>query len=234
MPANGRRDLIRLQKVKPYKMRLVQALAPANKVKSHNFCQEMQLKMEENDFVETPIFCDEATFHISGKVNVHNVRICGTGQPHAQIEQKRESLKVNVFCALFREKLQGPNFFTEATVTGDSFLDILENWLLPQLNTNYYDYLLQLDGAPPHFHMNVRVLLNHVLQQHWIGCAAKGDNHLLPWPLCSSDLTPCDFFLWGFVKDGIYLPPLPMSLKELHDRITHALQTITADMLYRV
>jgi len=37
-----------------------------------------------------------------------------------------------------------------------------ENWLLPQLNTNYDDYILQLDGAPPHFHRNVRVLLNRV------------------------------------------------------------------------
>jgi hypothetical protein len=38
----------------------------------------MQLKMEDNDFVERLIFCDEATFHISGKVNIHNVRIWGT------------------------------------------------------------------------------------------------------------------------------------------------------------
>jgi hypothetical protein len=49
----------------------------------------------------------------------------------------------------------------------------------------------------------------------------------------SPDLTPCDFFLWGFVKDSVYVPPLPMSLKDLRDRITHALQTITADMLHR-
>ena len=81
---------------------------------------------------------------------------------------------------------------------------------------------------------HVRVLLNRVLQQLCIGRSTKGDNHLLPWPPCSPDLTPCDFFLWAFVKDGIYVPPLPMSLKELCDRITHALQTITADMLHRV
>jgi hypothetical protein len=43
-----------------------------------------------------------------------------------------------------------------------------------------------------------------------------------------------DFFLWGFIKDSVYVPPLTMSLKELHDWITHALQTITADMLHRV
>jgi hypothetical protein len=36
------------------------------------------------------------------------------------------------------------------------------------------------------------------------------------------------------VFNAVYEPPLPMSLKELHDRITHALQTITADMLHRV
>jgi hypothetical protein len=50
-----------------------------------------------------------------------------------------------------REKVHGPFFFPDAPVTGDSFLDILENWLLPQLNTNYDDYILQLDGAPPIF-----------------------------------------------------------------------------------
>ena len=55
-----------------------------------------------------------------------------------------------------------------------------------------------------------------------------------PWPPRSPDLTPWDFFLWGFVKDRVYVPQLPMSLKELGDRITHAMQTITADMLHRV
>jgi hypothetical protein len=42
------------------------------------------------------------------------------------------------------------------------------------------------------------------------------------------------FSLGGSLKDSVYVPPLPMSLKELRDRITHALQTITVDMLHRV
>ncbi|KDR14555.1 hypothetical protein L798_11286, partial [Zootermopsis nevadensis] len=122
-----------------------------------------------------------------------------------------------------------------ATVTGDSFFDMLTSWLLPQLNTNYDDYILQLDGAPSHFHRNVRVLLNRVFPQRWIGrAAANGDDNLLPWPPRSPDLTPCSFFLWGFVKDSVYVPPLPTSIHELHDRITHALQVITAEMLHRV
>ena len=27
--------------------------------------------------------------------------------------------------------------------------------------------------------------------------------------------TPCDFFLWGYVKDQVYVPPLPASILEL-------------------
>jgi len=42
------------------------------------------------------------------------------------------------------------------------------------------------------------------------------------------------FLFWGFVKDSVCVPPLPISLKKLRDRITHALQTIRADMLHRV
>ena len=26
---------------------------------------------------------------------------------------------------------------------------------------------------------------------------------------------PCDFFLWGYVKDQVYVPPLPASIPEL-------------------
>jgi hypothetical protein len=42
---------------------------------------------------------------------------------------------------------------------------------------------------------------------------------------------------WWYVNavfNAVYVPPLPMSLKELRDRIMHALQAITADMLHRV
>jgi hypothetical protein len=42
------------------------------------------------------------------------------------------------------------------------------------------------------------------------------------------------FFLWVFVKDSVYVPPLPTPIQELRDWITCALQAITADMLHRV
>jgi hypothetical protein len=58
-------------------MRLVQALTPADKVRRREFCEEMQLKMEEDGFVER-LVSNEAAFHITVKVNRHNAHIWGT------------------------------------------------------------------------------------------------------------------------------------------------------------
>lgn len=104
--------------------------------------------------------------------------------------------------------------------------------MLTKLNTNYNDHILQLGGVPPHFH--IRVLLNRVLRQRWIGCAANGDNNFLPWPPHSPDLNHAIYFLRGFIKSSVYAPPLPTPIQELRDQITRALQTFTLDMLRRV
>jgi hypothetical protein len=84
------------------------------------------------------------------------------------------------------------------------------------------------------FYNWTELLLNRVFPQLWIGRAANGDNNLLPWPPRSPDLTSCDFFIWEFVTDNIYVPPLPTPIQELRDRITYTLQAITVDMLHRV
>jgi len=98
--------------------------------------------------------------------------------------------------------------------------------------------ILQLDGVlPPPTHTFSQECMG--VSQSYSSTAlyrtcCKRDNHLLPWLPGSPDLTPCYFFVWVFFKDSVYVPPLPMSLKELRGRITHTLQTIKADMLHRV
>jgi hypothetical protein len=57
---------------------------------------------------------------------------------------------------------------------------------------------------------------------------------LLAWPPRSPDATPCDFPLWGYVKDQVSVPSLPASIPELKVRIRTAIETITADMLQTV
>jgi hypothetical protein len=50
----------------------------------------------------------------------------------------------------------------------------------------------------------------------------------------SPDATPCDFFLWGYVKDQVYVAPLPASIPELKVRIRTVIKTIMAVMLQTV
>ena len=141
---------------------------------------------------------------------------------------------MNVFCAVSTFKVCGPFFFSEQTVTGMAFLDMLSEWLLPQLNEDSADFVLQMDGAPPHFHRHVREFLNQHLPQRWIGRGTDDDQMLLAWPPRSPDATPYDFFLWGYVKDQFYVPPLPANIPELKVRIRTAIETIAADMLQTV
>jgi len=60
------------------------------------------------------------------------------------------------------------------------------------------------------------------------------DLALHSWPPRSPDMTPCDFFLWGYVKECVYVPPLPADLDELTNRITAEVKSVTEDTLRRV
>ena len=44
------------------------------------------MQMEADGFVESIVFIDEATFHLSGKVNRYNMHIWGAANPYAIVE----------------------------------------------------------------------------------------------------------------------------------------------------
>ena len=56
----------------------------------------LQRISDDKEFLKRICFSDEATFHISGKLNKHNVRIWGSEHPHEIRELERDSPKVNV------------------------------------------------------------------------------------------------------------------------------------------
>jgi hypothetical protein len=85
-----------------------------------------------------------------------------------------------------------------------------------------------------HAHKVLRGYLNQVLPQKWIGRTGQEDESLIRWPLRSPDLTPCDIFFWGFVKDTVFVPPLSANLRDLRNRITAAVDLVNRDMLKRV
>jgi hypothetical protein len=53
------------------------------------------------------------------------------------------------------------------------------------------------------------------------------------WPPRSPDLTPC-VFLWGYVKDKVFVPPVPVTSDDLKQRITTAAAGVDEDKLTRV
>ena len=68
----------------------------------------------------------------------------------------------------------------------------------------------------------------------WVGRATATDNTSCTWPPRSPDLTVCDFFLWDFVKDNVYVQPLPKTQLELREGINTAIGNVTRDMIERV
>jgi hypothetical protein len=52
------------------------------------------------------------------------------------------------------------------------------------------------------------------------------------WQPRSPDLTPCDFFLWGYIKDIAFVPPLSVSVNDLKQRMTSAVASVDKDMLW--
>ena len=92
---------------------------------------------------------------------------------------------------------------------------------------NFFFFLLTLAS------ILTRNYLDSTLPHRWIGRASDSNLFFSCWPPRSPDLTPCDFFLWGYVKDKVYVPPLPESLDELKRRIKSAIKTVYQEIDYR-
>jgi len=99
------RVLRRCLLIKPYRLQLVQAVRPNDKRKRVESYDLMLQNLEDDTFLPGLIFSDEATFHLSGRVNRHNVRLWGLQNPQEALEHERDSPKVNVFCALSQTKV---------------------------------------------------------------------------------------------------------------------------------
>jgi hypothetical protein len=51
---------------------------------------------------------------------------------------------------------------------------------------------------------------------------------------CSQNLTPLNFFLWGFIKDQVFVPYFPANVIELQIRVTAAVAEVTPEKLRSV
>ena len=112
-------------------------------------------------------------------------------------------------------------------MNAERYLEVLEGTLVPSLHDidRDHDMIFQQDGAPPHYATAVRQFLNDEFPGRWLG--RRGP---LKWPARSCDITPCDFFLWGWAKEEVYSRS-PSNLEELEDTIRDVLTNIPPEFL---
>jgi len=102
---------------------------------------------------------------------------------------------------------------------------MLELYVAPQLEEFQPWIIFQQDGASPHWVSDIRRFLNAKFPNRWTGRDGPTS-----WPPRSPDITPLEFFLWGYVTDKVFSKPVP-DITNLKARITDASVTITEDIL---
>ncbi|GFU76534.1 putative transposable element [Trichonephila clavipes] len=138
--------------------------------------------------------------------------------------------KLTVWCALwlvesFFKNDEGHNL----TVNSDRYRATITNFFIPELNNHGVQELwFQQDGATCHTARATIDLLKDTF----------GDRLILRfgsmnWPPRSCDLTPLDYFLWGYVKSLVYADK-PQTLDHLEDNIHRVIADIRPQMLEKV
>lgn len=89
-------------------------------------------------------------------------------------------------------------------------------------------YLSQVDIPQCEFSDGLRHLLETRMSERWVGPVSDS---LPQWPQRSPEMSPVDFFLWGFVHDCVYDEGPVISVAELRHRIARALSSVPDTLL---
>ncbi|GFT24286.1 putative DD41D transposase [Trichonephila clavipes] len=110
-------------------------------------------------------------------------------------------------------------------INGDRYRAIITNFFIPELNNHDVQELwFQQDGATCHTARATIDLLKDTFDDHLISRFGP-----VNWPPRSCDLTPLDYFLWGYVKSLIYADK-PQTLDQLEDNIRRIIADIRPQM----
>ncbi|GFW19884.1 putative transposable element [Trichonephila clavipes] len=117
----------------------------------------------------------------------------------------------------------------DVTVNGDRYRAVITNFFIPELNNHDVQELwFQQDGATRHTARATIDLLKDMFGDRLISRFGP-----VNWPPRSCDLTPLDYFLWGFVKSLVYADK-PQTLDHLEDNIRRVIADIRLQMLEKV
>ncbi|GFX17750.1 transposable element Tc3 transposase [Trichonephila clavipes] len=115
------------------------------------------------------------------------------------------------------------------TVNDDRYRAMITNFFIPELNNHDVQELwFQQDGATCHTARATIDLLKDTFGDRLISRFGP-----VNWPPRSCDLTPLDYFLWGYVKSLVYVDK-PQTLDRLEDNIRRVIADIRPQMLGKV
>ena len=226
-------------KLRPYVVQVHQRLTDAHKEARVEMCRWFLEEIEQDaTFLYKIWFSDEAHFYLNGHVSNKNFTFWGSEKPDLVYEKGLHDKKVTVWVAMSANGLIGPFFFEDdngapATVNADRYLGILSRFWrkLHQVAggaNGRQDQWFQQDGAAPH-------VARHALQ--WIanhfGHNTISRNTRYRWSANSPDLSPLDFHLWGFLKDGLRGQDFE-SLGDLKAAIVNAVRAVPQQQCGRV
>lgn len=228
-----RRILAKDLKLHPYKIQLVQELKPDDLNLRRVFVETM---LERFRSFNNILFSDEAHFHLNGHVNKQNCRYWAAANPRSKHQKPLHSPKVTAWAAISAHGIIGPYFFKNergqsVTVNSDRYTAMLRDFFFPQLpEFEAYNRAtwFQQDGATCHTSNESLAVVNEMFAGKLI--SRRGD---IAWPPRSPDLTPPDFFLWGYLKSKVYCNK-PTTIAQLKTNIRDEMAAIPPAMCQRV
>jgi len=180
---------------------------------------------------------------LNGEVNRQDFRLWSDENPHWFAEEPLHPEKVTVWLGVGLNGFIGPFFWEpdpqfprerginarwyEAMLT-DQAVPALRNW------QNFERLVFQQDGAPAHYALRVRQLLDREFPYRWMGRGSARQPAPVAWPPRSPDLTPLDFWVWGHLKQRIFTQDFrPRTIDELKDAIRRAIAELNEDQEMR-
>ena len=184
--------ILHQHKSHPYLMSLHQDLYGNDFLKRINFSNSIRRKMRTYiSFLSHMLFFYEANFANMGNVNRHNKHYWANENPRLmRTVAFQHPWSVNSWCGIVGDHVIGSYFF-ECRLTGQVYANFLQN-VLPQLMEDMLLHVrinmwMQYDGAPPHYALCSRQVMNEIFDEKWIGRDGP-----VAWPSRSPDLTPPD------------------------------------------
>ncbi|CAK9801230.1 Transposable element Tc3 transposase [Anthophora plagiata] len=211
-----------------YRIQLTQELKEMDHLQRRNFASWIIEQRATDPLFSTNIlFSGEARFTMDGVVSKENCVIWGNENPRVIREKSLCTENVAVWCAFWANGIIGPFFFEDnagntVTTRAEHYQSMLSDFLWPELNCiDVSDVYFQQDDVTCDTTRENVQLLRSKFGQRVISCNAD-----INWPPRSCDLTPLDFFLWGYLKSRVYSVK-PETRNDLKDNLRVAIREIT-------